>query len=408
MYDLIVIGAGPAGVQALNSALDKGWSVLLFEEKDPGGTCLNRGCIPTKYLMKHIASAGSIEELVQAKTKLISSIAKSLESSILKSGVEIIKAKASFKDSNTVTALGNEYTAKNIIIATGSSAKKIDIEGNVCLSPEELLASDLSFKSYLIVGGGVIGVEFAFLLSQLGKKVTIVEKEDDILIGLDREMVKKLRSLLKRSKVNVLCGEKSKTIEYSAYECIVTAVGRSANTKDLKLANAGIDNYDGWINTDADLRTSQKHIYACGDVRGDKLYAYTAEAEAKSVVEKIADSYYKHQIGLIPSCVFANVSLACVGATEEELLEANIDYNKKVSNFIAYASAHVYDDKQGVIKILYDEHGKVLGAHILSRFAAELIGYFTLAIQGEIPINKLKNTLFLHPTIAEIIAKIWD
>lgn len=408
MYDLIILGAGPAGVTAAQEAIKNHLSVLLIDENKLGGTCLNRGCIPTKYFIKNFTAAANAQDIVSAKDKLVSAISGALHKKLIKDGVAILNAHASLKDENTVEVDSKEYKAKNIIIATGSHARKLSIEGRDCLSPEALLSSDFSATNYLIVGGGVIGLEYAFLLRQLNKNVTIVEQEDSILNGFDKDIVLKLEQLLKRNKIKLYCGSKAQEIKYHDYDCIVAAIGRKANFASIGLEKVDIDNRNGWIERDECLRTSKKNIYACGDIAGDKLFAYTAEHEAKYIVSHILGKQEKYIRGPVPQCIYGQISLASVGAREEELIAASTKYEKIVKNFISYPAAHVYDDKQGMIKVLYDNNGAILGAHIVSKYAVELISNFTLAIANNITVTKLADTLYLHPSMSEIIAKIWE
>lgn len=408
MYDLIILGAGPGGVTAAQEAIKNNLSVLLIDDNKVGGTCLNRGCIPTKYFIKNFTAAVSAEGIVAAKDKLVSAISNALYKQLVKDGVQIVNARASLLDENTVLADSNEYQARNIIIATGSSARKLNIEGHDCLSPEALLSTDFSATNYLIVGGGVIGLEYAFLLRQLNKNVTIVEQEDCILKGFDKDIVAKLEQLLKRNKIKLYCGDKIDDLNYNNYDCIVAAIGREANSSYLDLDKLGIDHRNGWIGRDECLRTSKKNIYACGDIAGDKLFAYTAEHEAKYIVSHILGKTKMYSTGPVPQCVYGQISVASVGYSEEELIAASIEYRKIVKNFIAYPAAHVYDDKQGIMKVMYDSEGLILGAHIVSKYAAELIANFTLAIKKDITVSDLADTLYLHPSISEIIAKILE
>lgn len=408
MYDVIILGAGPGGVSAAQEAIKNNLSVLLIDENRLGGTCLNRGCIPTKFFIKNFNKNVDVASVLAAKDKLINSISTALEKQLIKDGVEVLKAKASFKNANTVIAGDKDYQAKKIIIATGSSARSLDLNGVQSISPEALLSSDFLAESYLVIGGGVIGIEYALLLRQLDKNVTVIEKEDRILAGFDKDIVKKVEQLLKRNKVKLFCGDTSEPINYSEFDAVVVAVGRIPNSSNLNLANAEIDNINGWIAQDEFLRTNQENIYACGDIAGKNLFAYTAEHEGKYIISHILGENKKYDPGPVAKCIYGQISVAAVGLIEEELIDSEVKYNKVIKNFIAYPAAHVYDDKQGMIKVLYDDDDYVLGAHIVSKYAAELIGYFSLAIKQKITVSELAEMLYLHPSVAEIISKIWE
>lgn len=409
MYDLVIVGAGPGGVSAALKAVRNGLSVALIEKNNFGGVCLNSGCMPTKFYLQRLNSNLSVQELFDEKEKLIGRLRKSAEQILTKSGVELIKGNACFVGPDIVEVGGQEIAGKNFIIASGSTPKSFELNTNSPITdPEAFLLKPFDRDDYAIVGGGAIGIEYAFMLSGLGKQVTIFEKQERILPFADIDISKKILQLLKRKKISVFTAVDLQEHDLNKYGEIIMSVGRTANTGSLQLESAGVKVADGWVCTDDNLRTDNKRIFACGDVRGEFLYAYSAEYEAEFIVDVILGEAKVLNTDSIPTCVFAQPAVASVGATQKELDDANIDYTQKIVNNIAFSSAHIYDDKDGLFKIIVDSKGKILGAHIVSKYASELIGYFALCMRNDIPIDAIKNTIFIHPTISEVLVKMWD
>ncbi|MFA6280940.1 MAG: NAD(P)/FAD-dependent oxidoreductase, partial [Candidatus Omnitrophota bacterium] len=293
--------------------------------------------------------------------------------------------------------------AKNIIIATGSRPKPLFSH------PKAMFAEDLFFKenigeNFLIVGAGYIGIEFASLLNSLNKRVTIVEKEENILPFFDRNIAGRLRILLEKKGIKIDTASDIKNYDLDSFDNVILSVGRMPNIESLDALKIGIFfDKGGWIKTDNSMKTNIENIYACGDITGKKLLAYIAEYQAKICVDNIMGKNAKEDYRAISDCVFSLPSVAKVGILEEEAKAKNIKFRSVKSNFFKFSSSYVYDDQDGFIQVLVDEEDRIIGAGIISFIAAELISIFSYAMQNNLKINTLKDCIFIHPTLSEII-----
>lgn len=443
--DLLIIGGGPGGYVAAIRASQLGDNVTLIEEDKVGGTCLNRGCISTKALYKNADVLNTIkksddfgisiteysvnmEKVQQRKNNISDGLRAGVEQLLKGFNVEVMYGKASFIDKNTVEYVSGEGTkatisAKKIIIATGSKASKLPIEGidlpNVITS-NEALNLDYIPNDIAIIGGGVIGIEFAGIFASFGANVTVIEYAPRILPMLDEEMVKRLAIYLKKKNIKINAGtavkkiEKTdnnklkliadnngKLIEYTA-DLVLMATGRSINIDGLGLEKTGVEYDSKGIKVNNVFESSVPNIYAIGDVIGGQMLAHLASDEGKVAVENMHGINSSVNYDCVPACVFTFPELSSVGLTEEEAKNRNIDYSVGKFNFAANCKAQTISEGDGLIKALADSKTKkLIGVHILGPSASDLIHEAALAIQKGLTIDDIKETIHAHPTLSE-------
>lgn len=435
MIDVAIIGAGPAGYNGAIKAAKLGLSVALIEKDNLGGTCLNRGCIPTKCLIKSaelvkafksseifgITSTNteySLEKIYQRKTEVVEKLRKGVDFLMKKNSIQVFTGEASFVDKNTlkITSTNGEQilSAKNIIIATGSSPAKINIPGaEFALNSEDVLSKPVSAKNIVIIGGGVIGVEYACFFSYLGVSVTIIEAEQRILPSLDRDVSNHLNMQLKKQGVKIIAGAKVSKITDEGKkvfvnkednetiidtEAVVISIGRIANCSTLALENAGVE-CNRRITTDKNLRTNIPNIYAVGDVSSAIQLAHYAEAEALTAVEVIAGVTPTIDLSVVPSCIYTVIEIATVGNTDTN---ENTIVGKAIMG--ANGKANIEDKISGFVKTVFDKNThELLGAVIMNSRATDMIGELALALSNKLTAEDIVKTIHPHPTLSEAI-----
>lgn len=443
--DLLIIGGGPGGYVAAIRASQLGSNVTVIEEDKVGGTCLNRGCIATKALYKNAEVLNTIKKsddfginiaeysinmkkVQQRKNSISDGLRTGVEQLLKGFNIEVIYGKASFVDKNTVECITNDgeksvISAKKIIIATGSKASKLPIKGidfpNVITS-NEALNLDYIPNDIVIIGGGVIGIEFAGIFSSFGANVTVIEYAPRILPMLDEEMVKRLSIYLKKkgikinagtavkeiekldnSKLKVIAESNAKIIEYTA-DLVLTATGRSINVDGLNLEKAGVEYDSKGIKVNDVFESSVPSIYAIGDVIGGQMLAHLASDEGKVAVENMHGIQSRVNYDCVPACVFTFPELSSVGLTEEEAKSRKIDYSVGKFNFAANCKAQTISEGDGLIKVLAEnETKKIIGVHILGPSASDLIHEASLAIQNALTVDDVRETIHAHPTLSE-------
>ena len=444
-FDLAIIGAGPGGYNAAEKAAKHGLSVVLFEQENIGGVCLNEGCIPTKTLLysaKQLDQAKTankyglniegqisfdLDKIVKRKNKVVRKLVAGINAGLKAHNVTIIKGEASLLEESTegVFILCNEenYFAKNIIICTGSSTFIPPIHGlnkiDYWTSKEALNVTELP-ESLTIIGGGVIGIEFASYFSSLGVQVNVVEALEGILMNMDRELVAMLQSELAKKGIQFFLN--SKVIEVTDSEVIVekegekesipsakilVSVGRKPDTESLKLANVKVNIQQGAIHVDEHMVTSNPRIYAIGDVTGKMMLAHTAIRAGEVAINHLLGIEDQMQYNAIPVVVYTNPELAATGASEKELDAKNISYQTHQIP-MAYSGRFVAENElgNGLCKVLTDENGIILGCHILGNPASEIITIATMAIQNKLTLSNLQKYIIPHPTVAEILHEV--
>ncbi|MBQ7571936.1 MAG: dihydrolipoyl dehydrogenase [Bacteroidaceae bacterium] len=455
--DLIIIGAGPGGYETAVRAAKAGLQVVVVEKEHLGGTCLNAGCIPTKCLCH---SAEEIEALKNSNIEMAApSILQFFHSSILRKnevveklkagvaqlmktpGITLVEGEARFIDQHTVAVDDEQYEAKNIIIATGSRTKFLPIPGahaEGVVTSTEILNLDHLPQRLAIIGGGVIGLEFASIFRSFGVEVTVIEFCKEVLPNFDRDLAKRLRTSLKKRGIEFHVGaaakeihegspltvdfeEKGKTQSVEA-DLVLMAVGRAANLESLNLADVGIETTPRGIAVDEHMQTNVPGIYAIGDVNGLMQLAHAASAQGKVALKKIISeerrvkseefatalaqeekSNLNSSLSIIPSAVFTVPEAAMVGQTEEQLTEAGIEYKAHKAFYRANGKALAMEADDGLVKILTDAEGRILGCHILGAHASDLIHEATLAMRLGATIHDLADTVHAHPSLSEIL-----
>jgi len=408
-YDLAIIGAGWAGFNAAKKAQAAGLKVALIEKNLIGGTCLNRGCIPTKALLQSakiynlskkaktfgIAISGAeinFTEIQARKEKITSQLRQGME--FLLKGVDVIQAEAKIISEHTLEAGGRNIEAKYILIASGSKPVELNsfkFDGKKILSSDDILNLKEIPGSLLIIGGGVIGCEFASLFSSLGSKVMIAEKMPQLLPGEDPEVAKKLELALKKKGIKVSIGIDATSINTDNYSCVLVCVGRKPEEK---------------ISVDDFLRTTAPDVYAAGDCTGKIMLAHYAAYQGEIAVENMLhpDAPKKCSSLNIPNCIFIDPEIASVGLKESEAIAGGREVKINKFDFLGLGMARILDETDGFIKIISDKNtDKLLGASIIGPRATELIGIFTLALSSELTAAQIRNTIFAHPTLSESI-----
>lgn len=439
MYDLIVIGAGPGGYEAAAHAGQKGKKVLLIEEKYIGGTCLNVGCIPTKTMLKSAHAYETAKEseslgvkvsgvefdmsaLAARKKEVVSTLTAGVEGLLKKSKVEIVSAKAKVLGTGKVEAGGEVYEAENILIATGSKPAVPPIPGidseNV-IDSTAILALEEKLDSLCVIGGGVIGLEFASFFSSIGAKVTVIEMLPKIGGALDGEMAKRLMQGMKQKGVEFFVSSAVSRIENGAViftdkkgeeqsvsaQKILCATGRAPVMDGLGLDEAGIAYDRRGIKTDEFGKTNLPGVWACGDVTGRCLLAHSATREGLVAIANMFGGSEKMRFDAIPGVVYTNPEVACVGKTEEQLKEEGVAYRKSsMPMAIAGRFTVEYPGESGTVKVLIgQEHGEILGVHMIGGPCGEIIHSAVAMIEMEMTVDEIKQIIFPHPTISEAL-----
>jgi len=423
-YDLVIIGAGWAGFNAAKKAKELGLKTVIIENDQIGGTCLNRGCIPTKALLQSAktysvalkSKAFGIEttapkinftEIQARKDKIIRDLRQGME--FLLKGVDVVRGKAEITSNNTVKVNDKEISAKFILIATGSrsaSLKTLSFDEVMVFTSETVLALKEIPKTLLIIGGGVIGCEFASLFSTLGSQVSIIEKLPQILPGVDRDATRKLESIYKKKGIKITTNAEASLADFKNYEVVLLSVGRVPNTEDLGLEKLWIENERGKIKVDEFLRTNVQNIYAAGDCASKIMLAHYAAYQGITAVENIAhpENPKKCDNQVIPACIFTHPQIATVGLNEEEAVKRGLEVKINKFDFLGSGMARIIDEAEGFIKIVSDaKTGVVLGSTIIGPSATELIATLGLAVSNSLNVSQIRETIFAHPTISESI-----
>lgn len=427
MYDLAVIGAGWAGFNAALKAKESGLKVCLIESDKIGGTCLNRGCIPTKALIAcaktfSLAKKSPVfgvesdnlrfnfTRIQERKNKIVSQLAQGMQSRL--SGIEFIKSSAQLVSSNEIEIDGRLITAKFILIATGSrpaQLPQLKFDQEKVVSSDQILDLSETPPSLLIVGGGVIGCEFASLFSTLGSKVTIAEKMPNLLPGEDQDVSRKLGVIFAKKGIQVATGADITTMGLQSYSKVLVCIGRTLNISGLGLEGLGIKLENGRIAVDDYLRTNVSNIYAAGDCASRMMLAHYAAYQGKSAVENmVSDNRHKADNQIVPACVFTEPQVSSVGLNEDNAVSAGISVEVHKFDFRASAMAWIIDETEGFIKVITNrQNQKIIGANIIGPFASELIAIFSVAISAHLTVSQVRATIFAHPTLSESIHEVF-
>jgi dihydrolipoamide dehydrogenase len=441
-YDVAVIGGGPGGYVCAIRCAQLGKKTVLVENRELGGTCLNRGCIPTKALLhtaelydevkNHGKELGLVTDsitvdyaaLADRKDKVIARLRKGIESLVKGRKITLIQGAAVLTGPKTFKVGDETHTAGNIVLATGAEPASIPVPG---ADRPEVINSDavLSLKaipdSAIIIGGGVIGIEFATLLNSLGKKITIIEALPKILNNMDDDLAAGMGRLLKKRGVDIHANAKLLEITAGpggavcAYDeggarkeasaaLVIMAVGRRPVTKNLGLEAAGIASVKGFVTVDDHLRTNVNGVYAIGDITGKIQLAHVASAQGLVAANNIGGKDTKMRYDIVPACVYTNPEIAVVGQTEAQVKASGVPYH--TGNFPAAANGRslIMNSTDGFVKILtHKETGEILGAHIMAPRATDMIGEIAASMRAEATIEEVADTIHAHPTVSEMI-----
>ncbi|ACM59818.1 dihydrolipoamide dehydrogenase [Caldicellulosiruptor bescii] len=448
-YDLIIIGGGPAGYLAAERASKGGIKTLLIEERYLGGVCLNEGCIPTKTLLysakilegaKHGFKYGvevknitlNHKKVLERKDKVIKTLMAGIKSKLRKSGAEILSGHGEILGRNSkgyIVAVGDkEFATDRLLIATGSSPFIPPIEGvkeglerGFVLASREILEIESVPASMVVIGGGIVGLEMASYFNSAGSKVTVIEMLDHIGGSMDREISNILLEAYKKKGVEfelsarvtkiddrkVVYEKDGKIFEKEA-EKVLLSVGRRPNITGFGLENIGVEIEKGCIKTDERMKTNVQEVYAAGDVNGKLMLAHTAYREAEVAVWNMLGRRVKVNYNSIPSVVYTNPEVAWVGESEESAKEKGLEYEVTKLPML-YSGRFVAENEEfdGLCKILIDRKKRtILGCHMIGNYSSEIIFGVGVMIEAQLRVEDIKDIVFPHPTVSEIIREV--
>ena len=446
MFELIIIGGGPAGYNAAERASAGGLSTLVIEERALGGVCLNEGCIPTKTLLysakifdyaKHSEEYGvklpnaSIDHaaVVARKDKVVKQLVGGIGMKMKHGGVTVVNAHAEITGRNgdvfTVKAGDEVYEGRRLLICAGSSAAVPPIPGlregvasGFVKTNREILDMTTVPKELAVIGGGVIGMEMASYFNSIGSKVTVIEMMDHIGGPTDGEIAAILLKNYKKKGIEFMLGAKvtgvgtnsvtceyeGKTVEVAA-DCVLCAVGRRANTAGLGLESIGVLTERGAIVTNECGRTNIGGVWAAGDINGKSMLAHTAYREGEAAVNDMLGKKDKVNYDAIPAVIYTNPEVASVGETSETIKAKGIEADTQ-SFTLRYSGRYVAENEggDGIVKIIVDKaHRRVLGVHMIGSYASEIIYGAAMMVENEMRVEDVRKFVFPHPTVCEVI-----
>lgn len=445
--DLIIIGAGPGGYETAVRAAAAGLKTVVVEAYKVGGTCLNEGCIPTKCLcrnadfLRDLHKAGRlgvdnlsfsfhIENAIKRKEEVIATLSQGVATLLKHPLITLVHGRAEFADPHTVHVETDseetgerDFHAANVIIATGSVTKFLPIEGKdlpgVLTSTEMLDLTEVP-QSLCIIGGGVIGLEFASIFKAFGSEVTVVEFCREILPNFDSDICKRLKQDLKSQGIRIINqaavngieqNGKSYTVNYMLKDVqekvnadiVLMAVGRAPNTSSLNLADAGILFDKKGIATDDNLQTNVPGVYAIGDVNGKCQLAHAATFQGRRALNHILNEKDDIRLDIVPAAVFTHPEVASVGLTADACKQQGLSVKAHKAFFRANGKAMAMDETEGMAKILTDDAGKIVGCHLYGPHAADLIEEVAVLMNRDATVEDLSQIIHPHPTLSEVL-----
>jgi len=446
-YKLVIIGSGPGGYVAALRAGQLGADTVLIEKEALGGTCLNWGCIPTKAFVRSAEVFADIQNakdfgikvekaeldfpaVVKRKDKIVNRLVRGIEHLLARNNVERINGKASFISQNRLLVEKEtetvEIEAENIIIASGSQAASLSIPGadlDGILDSRAALDLEQLPESLVIVGGGIIGMEFAFIFRNFGVEVTVIEYLEQLVTGVDADIASELNRSARRRRISVKTSSEVKGIkkteagfevvyqqqgkEKSAQaEKVLMAVGRKPYTDGLKLENAGVEISEsrGAVQVNKKMQTSTAGIYAVGDVTDKILLAHVASHQGITAVENIMGMDKEMSYQAVPGAIFTSPEIGTVGLTESEAEAEGIDYKIGTFPFAASGKVMAMGEREGLVKIISEKKSdRIIGASLIGIESSDLIAELTLAVNLGLTAENLRETIYAHPTTAEVI-----
>ncbi len=439
--DIIIIGAGPGGYETAVYAVSQGLTVTIFETSELGGTCLNRGCIPTKTLCKNVDVINHLKtaeefgingvsysidfvKMIERKNSVVAQLRDGVAMSLKHPNITLVNGEAVITSAKSVICNGETYECDNMIIATGSVPKYLPVEGvhlpSVLTSDEILDMKELP-KKLCIIGGGVIGLEFASIFHSLGVNVTVVEFCKEVLPNFDNDIAKRLRQSLAKKGITINVGagvteivdngdgtacvkyeQKGKQLEVIC-DKVLMAVGRAPRMPE-GLSIAGIDFSARGISVDENMCTNIAGVYAIGDVNARCMLAHAATFQGKRAVNAILGRADKIRLDIMPSAVFTSPEVSMVGVTDSYCKENSIDATVKKSFFRANGKAVAMNETEGILKLVVSNtDGKILGCHIMGAHAADLIQEVAALINCGATVDDLHDMIHAHPTLGEVV-----
>jgi dihydrolipoamide dehydrogenase len=441
-YDILFIGGGPAGYEGAIAAAKKGLKAAVVEMDELGGTCLWRGCIPTKAILHSVKAIKQIndfakigvhvekflvsaDEINRRKDRIVAKQTRGIELLFKQKGIQVIKGRAQVTGANAALVDGQkQVTARHLVIATGSRPAELPFlkwDGQQVVSSDQLLRLDNIPDTMLVVGAGAVGLEWALIYSYLGCKVTVVEIMETVVPGTDPEIAQVLKNELIKQGITIhtataigdpvigtkvgLAFKKGGQEWREEFSRVLLAVGRIPNTEGLLAPGLplGLD-AKGFIPVSADLETSVPGVYACGDVVGPPLLAHKAAHQAMAVVDHITDGRpVTHHPQ--PAAIFTFPEVATVGLSEPQALKQGRTIKVGRFPYAAGSRANAIDEKTGLVKVIAAEDHTVLGAHIVGAEAGELLPLLTYAVSKGLRADEFKELVFIHPTLSE---NVWE
>lgn len=446
IYDLIVLGGGPAGYLACERAGHAGLKVLLIEKETIGGVCLNRGCIPTKTLLYSAKIKDSAEHgdkygvvcdgikidhaaVVKRKNKVVKKLTGGVKSQVKGAGAEIVEAEGVIQGQNAdgfqIKAGDNVYTGKRILVATGSSPAvppidgvKEGMEAGFVMTSREMLDITEVPEKLVVIGGGVIGLEMASYFNSAGSDVTVIEMLPKIGGAIDSDIAKILQkeyegkgvkfnlscAVTKANKDSVVYEKDGESVEIPA-DKVLLSVGRRPNSQGIGLEAIGVQVERGRVTVDERCQTNVANVYCAGDVNGRSMLAHTAYRQAEVAVNNMLGKRDEMSYDAIPGVIYTNPEVAGLGYTKETAKEAGLDVTEKIVT-MNFAGRYMAENErgEGIIKILVDnEKNTLVGVHMIGNYSSEIIISAGMMIEKRMNIEEIKKFVFPHPTVSEII-----
>lgn len=434
--DLIIIGSGPGGYRAAEYAARNGLQVVVIEEREAGGTCLNRGCIPTKALCRNAELLDTLRDggalglrdlsfqvdfgaVKERQTKVVEQLRGGVEHILAQPGITFVRGRAVFQGPKTVAVGADEYTAEHIIIATGARPKLPAIpslDAGAVVTSDELLAIGHVPARLCIVGAGVIGMEFASIFSSLGSEVTVIEYLKECLPVLDSDVAGRLRKTMARRGVTffmqsavtavaagcVTFERKGKTQTVEA-DSILIATGRTPNVEALGLEAAGIEYGAKGIKTDGNMRTNVPGIYAIGDVNGRCMLAHAATMQGIRAVNDILGRADSIRFDIMPSAVFTSPEAASVGVSEDFCKANGLGYTCTKAFHRANGKALAMNEPDGMVKLITGSDGRIIGCHAFGAHSADMVQEISALMCRDTTLAQLRDIIHAHPTVNEML-----
>ncbi len=435
-FDLVVVGAGVGGYPSAIHAARLGAKVAIVEQGAWGGTCLNLGCIPTKALIHGVEVLKTVREagafgvrvpegveldwgaLQERKRKVVGSLTGGVQTLLKANGVETVTGRGRLVEAGHVSVDGRDLSARAVVLAPGSAPARPPFPGaELGLTSDDVLALDHVPASLVVIGGGVVGMEFASLFNLLGTRVTVVEMLDQLVTPVDPQIASRFQQLLQRRGVKFHLSTTVEAVEGSPgafrvrfageaveAETVLVATGRRPTTADMGLEEAGIKLERGAIQVDQHLRTSVEGVYGVGDATMISMLAHTATYQGElAAVNALGEKRITADYRAIPSCIYTDPEIAFVGVSEAQAKAAGEEVRTGAFPFTALGRAQILGDTTGQVKLVADKDGYLLGATVMGPRATDLIAELTLALNQGLTAAEVAHTVHAHPTLPEAV-----